>query len=99
MPYGLRLRGLLNDRVAGFSFSYEVGAVKPEPAIFGHACEGLSLSPDQVLMVGDSHRSDVEGAESFGIRSVWLRRGYAGEWPHSIGSLKELVRRLTAGSI
>src|SRR5262245_62270452 len=45
-PYADPLRRLLAGRVDGFSLSFEVGAVKPEPAIFAHACDGLRLSPD-----------------------------------------------------
>jgi FMN phosphatase YigB (HAD superfamily) len=93
-PYGPALRRLLGDRVDGFSLSFEVGAMKPEPEIFAHACRNLALSPDQMLMVGDSHRSDVEGAEAFGMRAVRLRRGHESEWPHSVGSLTELASRL-----
>jgi HAD superfamily hydrolase (TIGR01549 family) len=89
-PYGPPLRPLLGDSVCGLSLSYEVGAIKPDPAIFAHACRGLSLDPSRVLMVGDSRRADVEGAEAFGLRALWLRRGRASHGPRSIGSLVEI---------
>lgn len=34
--------------------SYEVGRVKPDPAIFEHACAALRVDPERVLMVGDT---------------------------------------------
>jgi FMN phosphatase YigB (HAD superfamily) len=92
-PYAGPLRGLLAGLVEGFSLSFEVGAVKPEPAIFAHACAGLGLPPGQVLMVGDSARADVEGARSFGMRAVLLARGGPSAWPEQIGSLDELAAR------
>jgi HAD superfamily hydrolase (TIGR01549 family) len=95
MPYGPPLRRLLGELVGGYSLSFEVGATKPDPAIFAHACSGLSLAPSQVLMVGDSRRADVEGAEAFGMRAVWIRRGRACEWPQSVSSLRELAERRT----
>jgi FMN phosphatase YigB (HAD superfamily) len=94
-PYGPPLRRLLGGLVGGYSLSFEVGAIKPDPAIFAHVCLGLSLAPSQVLMVGDSQRADVEGAEAFGMRAVWLRRGGPSEWPRSVTSLRELAERRT----
>ncbi len=95
-PYAAAVRRLLDGQVAGYSFSFAEGVMKPDPAIFAHACAGLSAPPDEVLMVGDSRRADVEGAEASGMRGVWLRRGLLCEWPSSVGSLDELVSRLTS---
>lgn len=97
-PYGPPLRRLLGDLVGGYSLSFELGVTKPDAAIFAHACRGLSLAPHQVLMVGDSRRADVEGAEASGMRAVWLRRGYPSAWPQSVSSLEKLVERRTRRS-
>ena len=96
-PYGPPLRRLLSGLVHGYSLSFEVGLTKPEPAMFAHACRGLAVTADQTLMVGDSRRSDVKGAEAFGMHAVWLRRGRAGDWPCSVSTLRELTDR-RAGS-
>jgi putative hydrolase of the HAD superfamily len=42
--------------------SGEVGAGKPDAAIFGHALTRLGISGDRAVMVGDSLARDVEGA-------------------------------------
>jgi 2-haloacid dehalogenase len=55
--------------------SEEVGAYKPDPAMFTQALAALSLDPDEVLHVGDSLRSDIRGAAAAGIRAVWVNPG------------------------
>lgn len=51
--------------------SYEVGIVKPDPAIFGYAIESLGVSPHRTLMVGDSWHDDTGGAQ-LGIPTLIL---------------------------
>ena len=56
-----------------FHFSAEnVGAAKPDPALFHAALQHAQVSPDEVLHVGDSVEHDVAGAARAGIRSVWI---------------------------
>lgn len=53
--------------------SYEVGVVKPDPAIFATVLERLGATGERTLMVGDSPRDDVGGA-ALGIRTLLLPR-------------------------
>ena len=54
-----------------WSFSDEVGAYKPAPAIFEHALEGLGgPAPERVAHVGDLRRTDVAGALAMGMVAV-----------------------------
>ena len=56
-----------------WSFSDEVGAYKPAPAIFNHALEGLGgPEPERVAHVGDLRRTDVAGALGMGMTAVAL---------------------------
>ena len=48
---------------------------KPDPAFYHSAVEDLDLEPDQVVMVGDDVRSDVEGAQRAGLTGVLVRTG------------------------
>ena len=41
-----------------FVLSFEVGAVKPDPRIFGVALERLGVAPEGAIMVGDSEEND-----------------------------------------
>jgi putative hydrolase of the HAD superfamily len=54
--------------------STEVGAAKPDPAIFHAALEANGLQPAQALHVGDSWREDVLGAQAAGLTALWLDR-------------------------
>jgi HAD superfamily hydrolase (TIGR01549 family) len=57
-----------------YVMSCEVGAVKPEPAIYRRLCEMLQLAPEQIMFVGDSLRCDVDDPKNFGMSSVHLDR-------------------------
>jgi len=48
---------------------------KPDPAFYGTAVESLDLAPDEVVMVGDDVRTDVEGAQRAGLTGVLVRTG------------------------
>jgi len=49
--------------------SDEFGAMKPDPAIFQHACDALEVEPSESLMVGDTVASDG-GATAIGCQFV-----------------------------
>jgi len=58
--------------------SEDVGAYKPDRAMFTRALAALGLGADEVLHVGDSINADVRGAQAAGIRAAWInRRGQA----------------------
>ena len=48
------------------------GKAKPESDMFNLACQQLGVSQNQILHVGDSLDSDVQGANNAGCYSVWL---------------------------
>jgi HAD superfamily hydrolase (TIGR01509 family) len=49
--------------------SGDVGARKPDPAIFRYALERLGVEPEHALMVGDSVPNDIAGAKALGMRT------------------------------
>ena len=52
--------------------SEEVGCQKPNPRIFEEALRLNGLSADEVVMVGDSWYSDIQGAINAGIDQIWV---------------------------
>lgn len=48
------------------------GSGKPDPAIFKHALNLLSINNSEALMVGDNLHTDILGAIRTGINSVWI---------------------------
>ncbi|MEH1124039.1 HAD family hydrolase [Micromonospora sp. CPCC 206061] len=90
---GLDIRPLL-DRVGvsglldGVVLSFEVGLVKPDPAIYARALELLDVPGSQTLMVGDSPRDDVGGV-SLKIRTLILPRTQGPV--HGLGTVLQMV--------
>ncbi|MEO6566003.1 MAG: HAD family hydrolase [Casimicrobiaceae bacterium] len=54
--------------------SEEAGAAKPDGAIFRMALARCRCTAEGAVMVGDSWRNDVEGAQRAGIRPLWFNR-------------------------
>jgi len=67
----------LDRLVDSFTHSFEVGAEKPDPAIFLAAAKALGVGPPETLMVGD-HAVDA-GAERAGMRVLILPKDFDGE--------------------
>ena len=64
----------LRDCFTHIVLSEEVGCQKPSPHIFEEALRMNSLSADDVLMIGDSWTSDIQGAINAGIDQLWIRK-------------------------
>jgi putative hydrolase of the HAD superfamily len=52
------------------TFSAEVGAAKPEPAIYRAACTALAAEPADCLFVGDGRDGELAGAAALGIHAI-----------------------------
>jgi putative hydrolase of the HAD superfamily len=73
LPQVLEQAGLA-ELVDGAVGSAEVGADKPDPAVFEAALRVAGCPPELALHVGDSPVDDVDGAAAAGIRAVLLER-------------------------
>lgn len=62
----------LKDYFQHIVLSEEVGIQKPQPRIFEVALEKNGLCADEVLMIGDSYSSDIQGAKNAGIDQLWI---------------------------
>jgi len=69
-PYGPPLRAALPDAPDAVALSYEIGAVKPEPAIYAAVARMLALPPARILFVGDSHTPDSDGPRRIGLQAM-----------------------------
>lgn len=72
----------------------EAGAAKPDARIFAHACDLLSLRPEQVLHVGDDIHADIAGAQRAGLRTCWINRREE-HWPDDLPAPDFRHSRLT----
>lgn len=64
----------LRDCFAHIVLSEEVGCQKPNPRIFEEALRMNNLSAEDVVMIGDSWNSDIQGAINAGIDQIWIRK-------------------------
>lgn len=86
-----RLRKVLTDLgLIGFFetclLSCELGASKPDPAVFGAAVNWLQLPPNQIIHVGDDPVCDWQGAEAAGFAHFRI-----GKAQNKLGDLIEEV--------
>ncbi|MDR0503551.1 MAG: HAD family hydrolase [Treponema sp.] len=49
------------------------GALKPHPLPFIKLAQAMSLPPDKILYVGNSHPYDIAGASMAGMKTAWIR--------------------------
>lgn len=78
---------------AGIICGDMVRAYKPHRELFEEALRVSGFMPKEVVHIGDSVASDVEGARAAGIRPVFLNRSKAevSEGIESVGSLLEAL--------
>mgnify|MGYP003309072331 CR=1 FL=1 len=80
--------------------SAEEGVSKPDPEIFRLGVKALNLSPENVLVVGDSYKKDIVPSESIGCQVLWLKgKGWTSEedaqmHENIISSLNEIAVNL-----
>lgn len=89
--YGIRhlFKGIIESAV--------VGIRKPNPTLFRLGVDALELNAQDVLVVGDSLRKDIEPAEQLGCQVLWLKgKGWTQEedaqtHPHTITNVTQVT--------
>ena len=77
-----------------------VGVRKPDPKIFSLGVEDLGLKPEEVVVVGDSYRKDIEPAIKLGCKAIWIKgKGWTAEedaqtFPNTITDIRQLATLL-----
>ena len=82
----------LKDYFSHIVLSEEVGCQKPNPRIYEEALRLNGLSADEVVMVGDSWYSDIQGAINAGIDQIWVtdKPSDGSEPTYMVKSLEEI---------
>jgi 2-haloacid dehalogenase len=97
----------IEELFSAIVISGEVGVAKPDARFFDAAFESLGHPPRRdVLLIGDSLSSDIEGGRGYGIATCWLNPGGApapdgAEPTHQVRRLAELpglLARAAGGS-
>ena len=71
-------------------FSFEVGSKKPEKEIFTALLNKLHIEPQDALMIGDSIKNDINGANACDIDALLLDRNTTIIFDPKIITLREL---------
>ena len=79
----LEMVGLSHIFTVELSASFDMLA-KPSPNMFYQACDAFGIQTDELLHVGDSPQSDVLGGQQAGVRTAWLNRDGAAQWPDDL---------------
>jgi putative hydrolase of the HAD superfamily len=88
--WDVSLRGVLDDTglaplLDGVVISAEVGAAKPDRAIFERALAVAGVAASEALHIGDTVAADLDGARAAGLHAVHLDR--SGADPSAVTSL------------
>lgn len=78
---------------AGVFTSEDAKSYKPRKELFHLALKQTGLRPNEVVHIGDSLSSDVQGASNVGIDAIWVNRS-GREVPEgvvAVGNLKEVL--------
>jgi putative hydrolase of the HAD superfamily len=82
----------------------DVGAAKPDPAVFRAVCEARGIRAGDLVHVGDDPIRDVHAARAFGARAIWLNRD-GQPWPedlprghNELTTLHDLAELVLAGA-
>ena len=71
-------------------FSFECGYRKPSKEIYDIFLKRFSILPTETLMIGDSLKNDVVGAQSAGLDAILLDRDNTIDYHPKIKNLLEL---------
>jgi len=80
----------LSDLFAIVCISSEIGAAKPAPAIFVHACRLGGFSLHACTYIGDQVETDARAAARAGMSGIWLNRQGAAAPPSNLEQISEI---------
>ena len=82
----------------GIFISDQLGISKPNPKLYVRACQALSLTPQEVMYVGNNPRTDIDPPNSLGMVTVrcmrenrWREQQGATEARYTVTSFDELL--------
>jgi HAD superfamily hydrolase (TIGR01509 family) len=90
-PYAMPIKLLLPFELDAYAWSFEVGAIKPEPAIYENICASLACTPSEVIMIGDTLEADYAGPKRMGMHAFHLSRSGKSPVSESLRSLDQIL--------
>lgn len=93
-PYAIPVLKLLPFALDAYAWSFEIGALKPDAAIYRAACHRLAYAPHEVLFIGDTLEADYLGPRAIGMQSLHLTRQGTARTEDTISTLVQLLNIL-----
>jgi HAD superfamily hydrolase (TIGR01493 family) len=90
LDYATPIEAILPFPLDAHVWSFDVGAIKPDPVIYARACQQLSCAPSEVLMIGDTLDADVDGPRGFGMQALLLDRKRRSRAKNALSSLSAI---------
>jgi HAD superfamily hydrolase (TIGR01509 family) len=85
----------IKDRFQAVIISSEVGAGKPQPALFLAACREMGVKPEETLFIGDDENRDIAGAAGVGMKTILIGKAPRKTRPDfSFPNLRQLAQEL-----
>jgi len=78
---------------AGVFTSEDAKSYKPRRELFEYALKCTGLSAEEVVHIGDSLSSDIKGAASVGIKTIWVNRSNR-DVPEAVVAVNNLLEVL-----
>lgn len=89
-PYAIPVLKQLPVALDAYVWSFEIGALKPDPATYRAVGHRLSCAPHEILFIGDTLEADYLGPRTIGMQSLHLTRQGATQNGKSISTLAQL---------
>lgn len=85
----------IGDYFSEIIISSEAEVSKPNKKIFEIACKKIEEEPQNCVMIGDSYKLDIQGAQNYGLNAIWVnRKNEEIEYGNQIKELKEILNLL-----
>jgi FMN phosphatase YigB (HAD superfamily) len=97
-PYAVPIKILLPFELDAYAWSFEVGAVKPDPVIYEKVCADLNCLPQEVAMVGDTLEADYNAPRRLGMHGFHLARNGSSPIAGHLATLDAIFPLLAAAS-
>lgn len=75
--------------------SEELKASKPDALFFKQALSALKTEPDDALMIGDSLKADIIGANNAGLHTMWFNRTNESHSEYADYEITKLIDAIT----
>ena len=90
----MRMLGIY-DSFDGILYSSDAGVKKPSAHFYDLLFQKYGLKKEESVMIGNEYRADIQGAEEYGIRSMYIFTAQSGRKPTKLPENCRKINRIT----